>query len=69
MSNFIHLFESDERDVNVQVPTDNVINSNEQFDEILKSIANYEMDDYFLTLNSLNNIIDKRHIYEEKYDT
>jgi len=68
MSNFIHLFESDERDVNVQVPTDNVINSNEQFDEILKSIATYEMDDYFLTLNNLNNIIDKRYIYEEQYD-
>lgn len=68
MSNFIHLFESDERDVNVQVPTDNVMNSDEQFDEILKSIATYEIDDYFLTLNSLNNIIDKRHLYEEQYD-
>lgn len=67
MSKFSHLFEYDERDVSVPVPTDSIPNEL-HFNEILKSIATYQNDDYFSSVDCLNTTLDRKNMCEDYYD-
>lgn len=62
MSNFSHLFEYDERDTQVPIPTDNILMHEHSLDKSLKDIATYQMDDYFMKLHDLNKFVENRFI-------
>lgn len=64
MSNFSHLFDCDERDTHVPTPTDNVLMHEYSLNETLKGIATYQMDDYFMKLHDLNELVEKRNMLQ-----
>lgn len=64
MSNFSHLFDCDERDTHVPTPTDNVLMHEYSLNEMLKGIATYQTDDYFMKLHDLNELVEKRNMLQ-----
>lgn len=69
MSNFSHLFDCDERDTHVPVPTDDIALRECSLIESLKSIATYQMDDYFMNLHNLNELIETRNMIQILYSS
>ena len=69
MSNFSHLFDCDERDTHVPTPTDNVLMHECSLNETLKGIATYQMDDYFMKLHDLNELVEKRNMIQMLYSS
>ena len=69
MSNFSHLFDCDERDTRVPTPTDNVLMHECSLNETLKGIATYQMDDYFMKLHDLNELVEKRSMIQMLYSS
>lgn len=69
MSNFSHLFEYDERDIHVPIPTDDILMHEYSLIESLKGIATYKTDDYSMYVHTLNVLVEKQKVCQGNVQT